>query len=511
MKELKELVRILSKTWVKRIEILQNLKQGRGKTSRFLDVARKIRIGDIYDDKTASEYLYDKPPGDAYYFFKHRLRKLLLNSLFHIDFRKTGYSDYAKAEFDCSMLRHQVYTLAAFDARNTAINIAEDMMKIAEKYELAEFMAYGASLLSRYFAMTGPKSLFVKYDTLYKEWSVREQMENNARISLNRLNIEFVGSVVQRPEMAELAFAYAKEIEKDMAIYSSWKLQYHWYRLMGTGYYIKNEYEKSILIWKQLEEYLLANPLFCSNARLGIATTEQMMNYLETRDYNKGLICAERCLGYFKPGDTNWFIFLEYFFLLCIQNQKYNHAISVYNMTVKNINLPAMPKRNREKWILNHAWLHFVNLVLDIPLSKIEGDFNLYSFLNKFDFLNKDKEGFNASMLIVDICIRIHEGDKLKLMEKMESLKTYKKRYLKKDVDYRVQAFIQLLLICEELDYQHPKIKNKSKILFSKLQLAPLINTNNFEGLEVVPFDIVWPMVLQDIKRNKLTRSVVES
>ena len=158
-----------------------------------------------------------------------------------------------------------------------------------------------------------------------------------------------------------------------------------------------------------------------------------------------------------------------------------------------------------------HAWLNYIKRVSRFQLIEIEGDFHLYSFLNKFDYLNKDKEGFNVSLLIVDTCIRIHIGDKVILMEKMASLKTYKKRYLKKDNDYRVQAFIKLLLLCEELDYQYPQIINKSQILFSKLQLAPLINTNTFEGLEVVPFDKVWPLVLNDIERNKLATSTVES
>ena len=125
-------------------------------------------------------------------------------------------------------------------------------------------------------------------------------------------------------------------------------MQYHWHWLMGYGFYIMGEHEKSILIWKQLEEYLVKRPLFNSKTRLGIALTQQMVNYLETRDYSSGAACAARCFGYFKAGFTNRLIFMEYYFLLCIQNQQYQNAIIAYNMTLKDKSLQDMPKYNRE-------------------------------------------------------------------------------------------------------------------------------------------------------------------
>jgi hypothetical protein len=510
MKDLKELVRIVRKYDIKKFETLFNLAPEHREDNRYTDICHAILNGEITNDAEASQYLYGEPPGEAFRFFKHSLRNKLLGTLGFIDYNKIDHSEYSKAEFKCSQIRNQIFTLVNLYGRTTAIKQCEKLMAIAEKYQLSEYMAYALLILCRYAAFTGPKNRFLKYQKLYMKWNAQDMAERKARMYLAEIRIEFVGSSASKPEMAKIAFKYASEIEEDLEIYpDSYILKYNWFYLIGHAYEINFEYKKCIAVWQNFEEYLNAHPLFYNETTLGQIVVQQMVNYLFIKEYVNGKRCAERCLHYFKKGSTNSLIFLENYFLVCIQSGDYIGAVEILKMATNDVTIEEMPKANREKWILYLGYIHYINLVFEGEFSLMQTNISLSKFLNEFDVLNHDKEGYNVAIVIIETCIMIHILDHTaegisKLVEKLITLKTYQKRYLIKDKDYRVQAFIKFLLLCDEHNYDHDIISHKSKDLFRKLQAAPLINTNTYEGLETVPLDIMWNFVMKDIKKGLL-------
>jgi hypothetical protein len=503
MKDLKELTEIVIKHREKKIEVLQSLDATSKKSNKFIDVCQAIIKGDLLDDVRASTYLNYKLGSEAYRFFKYRLRKLLLNSLFFIEFKGNEHSEYARAEYGCSVMRHQIYVLGAFGARETAIKLCKTLMTKAERYSLAEYMTYSLLLLSRYAAITGPKVLFVEYNLMLDKWSRIENAEKEARVFLNKINIEFVASSAPKPEFASLVFQFAKKVKKYITSYpTSFILKYHWYWLQGYGFEINGEYNNSLKIWQELEHFIRSQPLFVSNTRLGLAAQQQMVNFLNLKDYTNGKICALRCSIYFRKGSNNWLIFLESHFLLCMRSGDISSSIDIFNMVVKDIRLTNMPDLSREKWILYLAYLHYIKLVSRFPLQNLISNFNIRKFLNEFQIINKDKRGYNLEILVIHICILIHERKQFELINIMESVKVYRNRYLKKDEDYRIQIFLQLLLKCEELNYDYEVIQSKTTILFDKLVSASTITKISYESLEIIPFEVLWDLVKSDIGSN---------
>jgi len=126
--------------------------------------------------------------------------------------------------------------------------------------------------------------------------------------------------------------------------------------------------------------------------------------------------------------------------------------------------------------------------------------FRLSSFLNETLIYNKDKEGFNTSILIFQAMLLLLEGNFRKLVDKTEALKRYGNRYFIKDAIYKSQIFIKMLLIADKCSYDRTLTTQKTDKYFEKLKTTGYEHVNSYDGLEIVPYSDLWEIALERMK-----------
>jgi len=498
MEELQDLVRIIAQKRLKKIDILNNPdmhKDGKSVLSLFYHA---LLSGKVKKESDAIKLLGYKENSIGYRSFKSRFKTKLYNSLFFIKLSNSGLSDYDKVAYECSRAQHLVRVMDLFWARNSSTRLCEIMLSKAEKYELSEFMVFYLKNLVQKAANSESKNAFNKYTAMLEFWWQRWLAEENAKLAYHKVQNMYAGTIMRQPNVGTFALDAADKIATEIPINDSYILRLHLFRLQGLGNYIVGNYKLSNKAWKALENFLMSNPKFCSNARLGESALQQMLNYLHLKQYNSGIECSNRCEKYFMQGSLNRTIFKEYYFLLLMHNKSYMDANIVWATANKDFNIKEISDFHKSKWKLFDAYLYLI-LGKGYASDYSEG-FKISKFQNEINSLSKDKKGMNMPILIVTICIHLMECNYSELLKSMQSLKLYKSRYLSKSSSRRIQILVNMLLIMEKCDYKLERVKKYTSEWYNKLITTPYDHSGSLEGLEVIPAERLWEFAIGYMK-----------
>lgn len=497
MTDLQIIGEIVTNYSTKKVDLLNVNSNESPENNLFLKAFQQLSK-DPPDDDRAGDYLIYPRGTTGFRKFLSRFREKLLNSLFFIQIDRTRLSEAKKAEYRCSRMQHIIRILAMLYGRRPAMKLGDKMLTYAEKFQLAEYAVFCAGLLRTYASDTGDKKAFTDYSVKYLHWKGIWAAEEKAKMCLEKINVHFGRSISQKPELSAEALGYVKEIKKDIAVHESFILQYHMLKLEALGYQMAYNYVKSLEKWSELENYIRKNPDFASDTRYAEIALHRMGCYMHLREYNHGKQCAETCMRYFWPGSSNRLIFMEYYYLLAMQCGEYKNAGGILDETDRDRRLNDMPETSREKWKLFRAYYFYVN-----GLQKNNRSFNISKFMNEFSVLNMDKRGINIAILILKWCMLIRMGEFDKLYEIAIPLKEYKLRNLKGKPNYRVSVFVNMLLNADRNEYDSQRVIRANGALYKKLCAAPITYSGNAEGIEIIPLDILWGLVINDMQKWK--------
>ena len=121
-------------------------------------------------------------------------------------------------------------------------------------------------------------------------------------------------------------------------------------------------------------------------------------------------------------------------------------------------------------------------------------------FLNEVPLYSKDKAGFNVAINIIQILLMIQERQFDKLIDKAESLKMYRSRYIKEDEDFRSNCFVKMLLIMIRCEFEPELTKRETAEYLQKMQSYGEKSGRHFDAMEVVPYEVLWENVVEDIQ-----------
>ena len=169
MKYFPEIIRILERFRERRTETVDTDFRNQSKNKEFL-LYDGIRRGIFPNDSEASDALYEALPTDTRYSStKNRLKVRMLNSLFHLNLRRAGFSESAQAFY----LTHRgvlvAQLLIALGADKVGKHIAERTLRMAEKFELTDVALTMAIELRRLAGNMAQSNEFEFYDQLVKK------------------------------------------------------------------------------------------------------------------------------------------------------------------------------------------------------------------------------------------------------------------------------------------------------------------------------------------------------
>ena len=505
MEELKAMISAISKSKVKQIEVISNQDGGNTQTQQLYD---GIARGEIQTDEDIVAAFFSDSKENAHFYtsrIKRKLKDKLLNTLFFVDVNQPNFNDHNRAYFTCYRQAAAVKILIGLGARPAAIPLAEKTLKQALKFEFTELIYSLARDLRRHYGtIEGDRKKFEEMNEIVSTYSIILDAETKVEEYHTDLMVNYIKSTATNTEIKDKAIAYAKELEELSKKVSSPRFDYLSQLVRALRYEIENDYknllklcEKAIEHFEKKKENLTITNIFSFAIRALVCNI-----YLQ--DYSAAEKSIKKCEEYSREGTQNRFLTREYSIALYFHAGKFQRAYEVYKEVVSHPNFIKLPAPTQERWRVLEAFIFYF-----IYTGKIKPDadnpvktFRLTSFLNDVPTYAKDKRGINVTLLILQILFFLHQQKYSDIIDRVESLKTYTYRYLRRDDTFRSSCFIKMLTTVPDTSFHKKAVLRRAEKYRKKLAEMPLHKANQSVELEVVPYETLWEMVLAELDED---------
>jgi hypothetical protein len=318
-----------------------------------------------------------------------------------------------------------------------------------------------------------------------------------------RFALEFGKSEQVDTELASKAKEYLERLDQYIDDSSTFVFMINYFRVK----YFYHEYSQDLVgmlrVCQDALKYLGIRPKFSSTIRVGEFALKKLHCELISRDYNEGMATMTQCSSLFPKGSNNWFVYNELSFLLAMNTQHFIEAEGIYREVVEHPRFESLAEARKEKWRIFELYLKYA--LLSIPAAQaITGverpQVRIKTFLRSVPNYARDKRGLNVAILVLQILYLLESEDFDGIINRMESLRTYRTRYLKSSSNRQSAIFFKLLQVMENNSFSYKLTKEKSKKYYERLLETTVDSTDTSEGIQILPFDWLWQHILDRLK-----------
>lgn len=502
MENLKELIGVVTKNKVKRIEMLGNPANYASNLQKLYD---GIAEGKIDSDEVAADFFFSENENKQIYYnrLKRNLNKRLINTLFFIDVNQPSFNEVQKAYYICYKDFAAFKVLIGRGARKSALQLGEKTLKKAIRFEFTELIVDVARHLRlHYGTVEGNRNKFKEYNEIVKKYIDILHAELLSEEYFIDLAINFVKSRSTKMEIEDTATQYAEELRTYTNKYDSFQLNLTAYNVFALRYQIVNDYRNTLIVCEEAVKFFKSRK-YSPKITIFTFLFKMLSCHLQLKNYERGEKIAKQCLEYENEGHSNWFATLESYTILLFHSKQFQKANEIYRQAIDHSNFKFLNKNYKEQWLIVEA---FVNYFISIGKIEKEGKekggnkkFRISKFLNEVPNYSKDKRGTNVTILILQILFLLQRKKFGDVIDRMEALTVYCHRYLRKDDTFRSNCFIKMLLQLPSAHFNKTAAIRKVKKYHDLLEKNPLEMANQGSEIEIVPYEMLWEFVLESL------------
>lgn len=503
MKNLIEISRIVTKKKVRKIEIFDDhsLKH---KNSKFNEFYEAIMANKFKNDRDAASFLYScSPTDDKYRQLKSRFRKRLLNTLFFLDVNLPATSNYDRAYYSCNKDWTLVKILLSNNAAHTASALSRQILTTALKFKFADVIVNCSRILRRHAADIGDDKNYEQYDQYSKQFQNVLDAEIRSEELYQRVIMNYHKPPSKNQNLKERIDTYCDALVGLSEIYDSPIVIYNMYLVWAYRYEMLHDFNAMLEVCNKAEKYIEENPAYYQSKKLATFQLKKMSAYLHLRDWKQGKINAEKCLQSFPIGSETWFDFMEYYLLLAIHTDNYINAIAIHNEATGNSKFKKVTGYTKEKWKIYEVYLNYIieSQGADNPIYQTQRKkaFRLSRFLNDPILYPKDQRIFTVLLVVAQVLFLLEKKSFNAVTERIDRLKSYANRQLKREEYYRAIQFIRLLQQLSKAEYQVENLSNVEKY-YNRLIEQPFFYRSLISELEVIPYEKLWNLILSRLQ-----------
>ena len=507
MDELRELVSIVTKQKLKAAAMLSVKALQPGPLSmRLYDL---VTDGKVKTDEEAMAVLF---PGEtrtvSYLRIRKSLRDYLVRMLFVIDLHLPNYSTRQKAYFDCHKDWAAIKILVGKNAHRSTLALAAEVLRTALRFDLVELALDVTRTLRLYYgSIEGDLKKYEQYGKQVRHLEEVFRYENLAEEYYTDLVIRFVNDKSTKKDVAQLAKKYFSQLEKALDQYDSYRLHFTGRLIEIMIYTSINDYKKTIDICDKAIRFFESKS-YEAKIPLQAFLYQEMVCYVQLRDYARGRKAADRGIKLLENGSFNWFKYQELLLLLSLHSGEHQEAYEIYKVTVQHRRFNGLPGGIKQTWKIFEAYLFYlidVNRIKPPATEKIISRIRIMRFLNEVPIFAKDRRGMNIPILIFHILYLVLTKRYDEVIDRNEAIEKYTSRYLKKDDNYRSNCFIKMLLQIQDAGFHKTAVIRHADKHVKMLAKMPLDFANQSHDIEIIPYEDLWKMVLDSLENTIYT------
>ena len=430
--------------------------------------------------------------------FKKKLKEKLLDGLFFLNIESSSKSETYKSYFRVNKYLHAAKILLANGARNSAIHLLNKSQSLASDYERTEEEMIALRHLKRHYSLVGDNTRFLKYRQEFRKSIAKYQSEIEAEDMWYELLMEYSASVAYKPELEKTAYRYMQKSKEFLQESDSFHLNLLSYRISDMYYQIRHDFPRALKVCEEAQEFCKKYPKFNSKFLQGEMSIKKLSSYLHLQDYENGKLVADECKQYYPASSINRLIFFEYYFLLAMHTGRYQAAVKIFKDATQHPRFPNLQESRHEKWRIFEAYLHYV---LEAQQEEHSSEYyNFFRLFNEVPVFSKDKKGYNVSILVIQFLFFLQRGEYDALILRSEALRTYNYRHLSKDLTPRSRAFINMLLVTQNKNFDYEEVHEATKKYRKILDEENHNYMGKIESMEVIPYETLWQWVEETMK-----------
>ncbi len=507
MEALNELINLVTKKRIKKVELFDE--NSRNKLSNYYKLFEGIHLEKYKTDAEAAQDIYQCEPSEKkYLILKTRLKQKLLNTLFFLEPESKNYSATKAAQYECNKTLFYAKVLLLNNSKRIAIPSLEKTLKKAQEFYLTEIELEAARLLRQHTSNAGPYKDFLSYRDLVDETEKKWHVENLAECYLQESLALFNKSKSNRDKARQLSYTQYTELESYLEHFNSPTLWMNFYNLKALHFQLSDNYRETIEVIKVAEQYMADHPLFFTKSDLAKMAIKKMNCYLHLRDFEGGEEALQNSLPYFTKGGINWTNLHEYYFLLAMHTEQYTKAAEIFQKVVMQPKFRTLAKARKDRWKVFQAYLHFIYKDAGIkeirPLTQnSKTGFKLNEFLTEVPGFSKKQRGIIVAKLLVQVLFHLEKMNIDQVKKCTEMIARYSRRYPKKDINYRSECIILLLMNMMQEEFKFYQTRKLSEKHFDDMSQTLMQYNGGNKGLEVLPYEVMWNIVLEKLKSYK--------
>lgn len=501
MEDLKSLVGAITRNKVKQIDVIGNSK---GSQSQVQQLYEGICAGKINEDEDIINTFFPMSENANYYAsrLKKKLKNRLINTLFFVDVNQQSFNEYNRAYFTCYKQVTAAKILFGLNARLAAVPTAEDALKLAIEFEFVELIvSLARELQLHYGTITGERKKLEQMTGILNKFLPILQAEIEAERYYADIMNYFVASMSTKPEIKNLVFQYAQQIEILSQKVSSPRFNFLYFLILTLRYEVENDYKNTITICQKALDYFEPNSEKIAINNIFMFALKILAYQVYLGNFEAVKKATQKCFQFSRQGTYNWFLTCDYAIISAFHSKKFQEAYEMYIKAANDSNFDKQPQSITERWYILEAYIYYFLFTKKLKIQNESSfkKFRITKFLNEVPTYSKDKRGANISILVLQILFLLQQQKYGEIIDRTESLKVYTQRYLKQDDTYRSNCFILMLLALPDCSFHKKAVLRKAEKYWNKLLEVPMSAANQNAEIEIVPYEILWEFVLESL------------
>jgi len=503
MKYFPEIIRILENFRERRTDTVDTDFRAQTKNKEFL-LYDGIRSGKFPNDIEAADELYEVPPTDTRYSsMKNRLKVRMLNSLFHLNWRRAGFSESAQAFYVSHRFTLIVQIMNALGARRAAKHLAERTLRIAQKFEITDVALSMVILLRKTAGVTARSTEFDHYDSMMKQLFRSYQEELLSEEYYDRIGIIFQRHAGTSAKYADQFDSYETELRPLLNAHSTYTFRLNYYRILVVSSNATNRHAQVIEGARQGIAFLDSFPMILQKERKGEFWLFQLKSYLGIRNFKKAQEAADECNALFNKGSNNWFAFAEWNFYLLMTTLRFEEANTLYSEITTHPRFAAQGDILQDYFEIYKFYLTFALKTLpEYKQQEKPVRFNFEAMLRRSDDAKRDKPGMNMALRFAQIIQLFDIQAYDKIDDLIEPMQVYRTRYIAANSTQQSTIFFRLLKIMVKYSYEYKRCLRMGAKLHEQLKSDAFENVDPNQEVQILPYAWLWEWMLERMKER---------
>ena len=441
-----------------------------------------------------------------------KLQERLLQNLIDIIFFSTNTN---KSIVDVEQIRlrciKQTALLKILLFKGLPINVQEasrNLINVCRRYEyhdlLTEILFLNLDLYGRAYQ---DKKKFNKYAKLYNEINALNQLEREVQLKYNQYFIDFAttqlmlkSETLDRLQADEAYFSNILDQE------TSFRNNYFAYNALSIINEIKGSYQNIVVLADEALQYMQDKPQ--NNIHLQLSFLQKKFRaQVKLQDSNNVFNTLEEIEKRVIRFSVGYYGTTLYKCLMWSHQDRYEEVVQEILDRSSAKDKKYAPPVIMEYLQVVYAYMAFLaEAEIFESATFANKKFRVFRFLNQVPIYSRDKRGVNVAILILHVLFLLSRRKYDQIIDRVEALKLYSYRYLRKDDSFRSNCFIRMIIEMSKSSFHPIRTERNTSKLFDRLKSVPLKLSEQPLEVEIIPYEKLWEIVMQLLEKNSQIR-----